>query len=358
MGSIRTLLALAVVFAHCPLNGGFVFVGGENAVRLFYIASGYLIALVLSVGKYTSIRSFYLNRWLRLWPMYAVVCILTTVFYLAAGTGFFSVYGDYPGPVAAAVALSNLTLFGQDWLLFFPYSTPLYRGLLAPQSWTLGLELSFYLLAPFVLRRVWIMVALLAASLALRLVLVGAGFDKDPWTYRFFPTELAWFLCGALAQRLGAPLARAAVGRHLPLASAVATAAFLAFTAIFHLLGLAYVAGAAILVVSFIAVTPLAIEFQNRHAWDRRIGELSFPIYIGHYLMLQAVSWVFQRTGGESPATLTAMGVVASVLFAWALNALVGERVERLRRRIRESRAGGLPARPVFASAAIPASKI
>jgi hypothetical protein len=40
---------------------------------------------------------------------------------------------------------------------------------------------------------------LLAASLALRGVLIATGIGLgDPWTYRFFPTELALFLLGSL----------------------------------------------------------------------------------------------------------------------------------------------------------------
>ena len=30
---------------------------------------------------------------------------------------------------------------------------PIYSGLIIPQAWTLGVELSFYLIAPFVLKR-------------------------------------------------------------------------------------------------------------------------------------------------------------------------------------------------------------
>src|SRR5581483_8309273 len=112
--------------------------------------------------------------------------------------------------------LSNLLLLGQDWVMFlgvqdgrlaffsdFKRSDPmLYTGLLVPQAWTLGVELSFYLIAPWVLKDVRRVLALLSLSLALRVALVLTGIGlQDPWTYRFFPTELALFLVGALAQR-------------------------------------------------------------------------------------------------------------------------------------------------------------
>ncbi|MCH6025160.1 hypothetical protein MMA33_24360, partial [Salmonella enterica] len=65
---------------------------------------------------------------------------------------------------------------------------PLYQGLLVPQAWTLGVEMSFYLIAPFVLHSPRRLLVLLAASLALRAVLIASGIGlSDPWTYRFFP---------------------------------------------------------------------------------------------------------------------------------------------------------------------------
>ena len=83
---------------------------------------------------------------------------------------------------------------------------PLYQGLLVPQAWTLGVEITFYLVAPFVLRSPRRLLALLAASLALRAVLIATGIGlSDPWTYRFFPAELALFLAGALSHQILLP---------------------------------------------------------------------------------------------------------------------------------------------------------
>ena len=50
-----------------------------------------------------------------------------------------------------------------------------------PQAWTLGVEITFYLVAPFVLRSPRRLLALLAASLALRAVLIATGIGlSDP----------------------------------------------------------------------------------------------------------------------------------------------------------------------------------
>ena len=77
MGTLRTLFAISVVFAH---SIGFVFVGGQNAVRLFYMISGFLISFVLVERKsYSSIVLFYINRYLRLYPIYLSVAVLSLI---------------------------------------------------------------------------------------------------------------------------------------------------------------------------------------------------------------------------------------------------------------------------------------
>ena len=71
MGTLRTLLAIAVVLVH---SYGFVMVGGRNAVQLFYMISGFLISYVLVERKvYKDTISFYINRYLRLYPIYSPV---------------------------------------------------------------------------------------------------------------------------------------------------------------------------------------------------------------------------------------------------------------------------------------------
>ena len=83
--------------------------------------------------------------------------------------------------------------------LFAPNSAALFN-LVAP-AWSVGVELSFYLVAPFIVRRRWwVMAALIAASFCIRLAIWRIGqipASRDPFTYRFFPSELGTFLMGS-----------------------------------------------------------------------------------------------------------------------------------------------------------------
>ena len=67
-------------------------------------------------------------------------------------------------------------------------------------SWTLGVELSFYLIAPFLVRqRLSIQLLTLLASLAVRVALSHFfNYTDDPWNYRFFPSQVSFFMAGSL----------------------------------------------------------------------------------------------------------------------------------------------------------------
>src|SRR5580700_8718570 len=83
MGVVRFLLALCVVVTHAP--GGTILgvrlLNGIVAVQSFYVISGFLITMILNERKqYRKISNFYLSRYLRLWPVYIIVALLSFLF--------------------------------------------------------------------------------------------------------------------------------------------------------------------------------------------------------------------------------------------------------------------------------------
>jgi peptidoglycan/LPS O-acetylase OafA/YrhL len=298
MGLIRTLLALAVVFAHTPWMDGFVFTGGRNAVQLFYIISGFLITFVLTrEGSYQSVKGFYLNRALRIYPVYLVVAVVALALSPWIRPEIAHTFRQAPVAAQWALGVANVTLIGQDWLMFtavhagqlhwasnFKDSEILiHEGLLVPQAWTLGVELSFYLLAPFVVKHSGRLLALLFLSIGMRVWLATQGLTQDPWTYRFFPNELALFLVGAATARWLLPAWLRIPGLRdqrawLTLASGVVFLLCLSYAWI----PLPNALRTLILFGLFVPLLPLTFLFQNQAPWDRKIGELSYPIYVGH----------------------------------------------------------------------------
>src|ERR1700692_3494890 len=76
MGLLRLILALAVVVDHAPQSFSLKLVPGDVAVEMFFMISGFYMALILSTrydtGNRSGIGAFYIARSLRLWPAYAI----------------------------------------------------------------------------------------------------------------------------------------------------------------------------------------------------------------------------------------------------------------------------------------------
>lgn len=350
MGTLRTLLAISVVVGH-SYQSGMVFVGGRNAVQLFYIISGFLISYVLVENKsYKNPGSFYINRYLRLYPIYFTVAILSLIFTLISHSSFFELYNRAPLSADVLLIFSNIFLFGQDWVMFsgiengqlafaadFRQSeVALYEGLIIPQAWTLGVELAFYVVAPFILPRRKLIWTLLVLSLAIRAYLVFKGIAlKDPWTYRFFPTELALFLIGALSHQILMPFYIKAAGDKIILLSKLTSMLMVLYLICYSMIPLKEIIKAPIMFTFFIMFLPFAFIFQNQSGLDKRIGELSYPIYIGHMLVIWAVVSFSAKIGNTGTLFISICSVLISILSAMFLNEFIGKRFEKIRQQLK-----------------------
>lgn len=351
MGSVRTLLAISVVFTH---SYGVVFVGGRLAVQLFYVISGFLISYIIVEAKsYQNISAFYLNRFLRLFPIYWLVATVTLF-----AVVFVSIFSSIPSISSTfysldllgklCLTLSNIFIFGQDWIMFtavrdgsFQLSTnfreseiQVWQGLLVPQAWTLGVELSFYLIAPFVLSRTRLMLFLLFSSLLLRgyLINIGLGF-QDPWTHRFFPTELALFLLGACSHQFLKPLYEKNSLVTNKSVLIVTIGVFLYCCVNFLLPSNIHTI---LLFAVFILCLPYLFAFQNNRNWDRKIGDLSYPIYISHILVIWTVEFLLSKLGWSHRTLYGAFVIVmATVALSYLINFLLGRVVEKYRYKIK-----------------------
>lgn len=355
MGIIRTLLAISILLLHAG-GGKWVFLGPEQAIELFYIVSGFLISYILVEKKnYSSTLLFYKNRYLRLFPIYFLVAFATLVmFYLAAhiegvslfwnrdAKVFFSTFQSLPDMWSYLLILSNLFIFGIDLLQFSDIN--FYDGLLVPQAWTVALELSFYLLAPYILRRkLWVFL-LLILSIAIKITITNMDDVSQAWKYGFFPAELCFFLFGSLShQYLLKVYLKIAISK-LRVISTLATLSFLLLynfklTYIFNIAHIELLVHLLIYVV-FIAIIPLTFLYQNLFYFDRKIGELSYPIYISHVLVISLITPLCHNFFGYyNPTRIAFICLGASIGLAVLLQVFIGDPIELIRNKNKKIRA-------------------
>lgn len=227
MGLIRFLLAVSIIFGHFPISNK-LFLGAPMALHLFFMISGYSIFYVLET-KYLKLKDgttkYIISRIVRIYPMYLFVLVMSASLSLlealrgdsSATVTLFQTYVNHIGLLITSV-ISNIIIIGQDLSMFLSYNTGLNRFfwvysftsesfrldrfLFLPQAWALALELYFYVLAPwFVRRSTRVLGIFLLVSFTLRVWFSLNGYPFDPWAYRFFPTELFFFLLGGIAFR-------------------------------------------------------------------------------------------------------------------------------------------------------------
>jgi peptidoglycan/LPS O-acetylase OafA/YrhL len=356
VGTVRFLLALSVVVSHSPSNAlaGVPFLPANTAVQAFYIVSGFLITMILNErAEYCSTRNFYLARYLRLWPTYVVVAALSLVFLRWHALSELS---DFNFTTVAFVAFANLTLFFQDWFLFLQIdqgalapTADFHAGtvpqlntfLLVPQAWTLGVELSFYLIAPWLCRRQAGVAALFSFGLAVRLVVGAWQPSYDPWDYRFAPAEMMLFGAGGLsyfwAQRWRVRLPDAAVrfGPALCLAMIGLAIVIVPPVGMFvrNALGQSFMPALWLPMPGFLLTVALACPVLfygwRKTTWDIALGELSYPIYISHVSVFE----VLRRSVPDALLAGNLLYVATTIAFSAALLILVGLPVDRIRAR-------------------------
>jgi peptidoglycan/LPS O-acetylase OafA/YrhL len=355
MGIIRCLLALSVLIAHSGSIFGFKLVGSQVAVQSFFIISGFYMSLILH-EKYTgangSYRLFITNRLLRIFPLYWLVLGLILVLSLAkffysgdihyTYLGIYFNYGDSMDIASLGLVIfANLFIFLQDLVMFLGvniqtghlFFTPdfqttdpaLYRFLFIPQAWTLALELMFYAIAPFILKKsLKFIIVLIIFSLLIRSILFMMGYNQDPWTYRFFPSEILFFLLGNISYRIFKKIRDQKIDRlYLKLIYAFILC-FVLFYSFINFPGLIY-----IYYTCFFIALPFVFLYSQKWKTDAYIGELSYPVYISHLFIFSVIS--FLRLPVPFGAGLNIM--LATLLFSFIVNELVAKRIERYRQK-------------------------
>lgn len=349
MGLVRFLLAASVVIGHAPSSVLKLF-PGNMAVEIFFIISGFYMSLILSSKYHVSdtrgILDFYASRFLRLWPTFLITTIFIYLLWCASYLYLGRIptaAGDFRSLVASdavyvLIEISNLLMIGQDVPSIFHVSDPsgvkltfgpaetlpdgsLWLGFARNigQAWSIGTEIWFYLLVPFLVRLPSLWLAFVAAfGLVLRVWMDARGLG----VYFFFPVQLPLFIAGMLVQR--SAFLTAQVGGYfclgLVLIGALGFGSLGNWDQNFKWPFYFAISG----------TMPALFATTQKSSMDRKIGELSYPIYITHMLVLSAASLVAKQigmhVGGE---VLLALVIPVS----WALYIYVDGPIGRWRQR-------------------------
>lgn len=340
IGVFRLILALTVIITHTHSLWGFTLGNPVIAVRTFFIISGFYMSLVLN-EKYSSHLLFWRNRFLKIYPVYWVTLILTVLsclgaywlrgnwgemYYIVTGFAGLHLWDKF------TLVFSHFLIFGRSLIMF-----GLLNGisginyLLIPQAWTLVIELTFYLMAPFILRRNWSVIAcLMFLSCGSKWYLHSHGFTGDLWDYRFFPNELVYFLMGWWSYRFYRYLLKTRPPINNYFRSLFLTIAIVALSTFNYWPGNIYLWEWVFYMLMAFLIS-FIFYFSRSNRWDRQIGELSYPVYIVHILINNLINplVIVPLTLNKNWQSLIVL--LGSVVISWLMLEIIQKPIEKIR---------------------------
>lgn len=333
-GTLRVIFACMVLVCHLTDQ----YQIGTYAVFGFYIISGYLMTHIMheSYGYNINGRiSFFLNRFLRLYPTYWVVIILSVLIIGFVGEDISQQYNKVMTiPSDLTQWLSVLTML---YIAIFPNEV---APNLAPATWAISVELFYYFCicigASKTIFRVYIW---LAVSIAYIAILQAKGLN---WPYYYFPVPAASlpFAIGALIY-FRKKEGFAPISEHWITSPAFLTTLFVAhgmttlvypdyFTLGFY-------------VSLFISIL-LCYELAIGREWtliskklDKAIGDYSYPIYLLHWQIGVLVCYMLYGRVFTSPDikgyAVSATSLCVCILLSWLLIKFIDKPIQKLKAR-------------------------
>jgi peptidoglycan/LPS O-acetylase OafA/YrhL len=340
-GTYRTVLALAVVLHHLIA----IPVVGHYAVHGFFILSGYLMTYIMNRTygySLTGIRSFALNRFLRLYPAYWAILAASLIAILWFGEENSIQYRAFIFiPNSIAEWSQNISLIFYD--LFPDKVSPR----ISPPTWALTIEIAFYLLIAVGISK--------SKRLTLAWFIVSAVymlcthiFHLD-YRYRYsivFSGTLP-FSIGALAYHF-----YDSIKKHVPYqhATKLIPALFVAFILNSAVAALSEQAGfgkgvfLCFYLNYLINASIIILLIDGRMPWvskslDKAIGDYSYPLYLMHWQVGFVASMVLWGSpiNGFNTEGIVALALALPICFiaCWLVIHCVDEPIERLRKRIK-----------------------
>jgi peptidoglycan/LPS O-acetylase OafA/YrhL len=351
MGIFRFLLAALVVLFHF---GGLGWIVGRIAVFGFYCISGFLIFQVLDrvyLDEPRGIPRFFLNRFFRLVPLYLLYTVLTLAMVQWLGPG--AIVDPAGRRILQGVDRETPVLLFEsatfDPIAHIVSSMPVleFTPDLIPQGWSIGVELTFYLVAPLVVittrRQAWRIGAWIAAGLVLFLWGVrAAGADLELFQTVVYKNAVAsafvFFVGGALyyvRRRWGQPLSFAAAVIPLLVWLAVVTVPEL------HLGGepsrSARVFTEYLWLTMLLAGLVALTQVRRLRPLDANAGSLCYGIYLNHFfvagLLLRAGVASYLGLPGTLPFGMAVL--IGSTVLAYLTYHLVERPFDRVRALVR-----------------------
>ncbi len=310
--------------------------GGGLGVTIFFVLSGFLITRLLLGEKASSghvdLRSFYIRRAFRLFPIYYLVLAIYCLLLLG-----LRMRPDFLGGFKGALAYYAFYLQEIPFFRSHSEQTPFY------QSWSLGIEEKFYFVWPFVAFCNGFVGTLRARkTLATTCVVVFSAAQYFASGRYIFPYAAISMGC-LLALLDNDPTFRMRLNSGL---SSWRSWAAVALLCLFHVIAVSHVRvassvatllypiGVSLVLIASLSSRSLGAALSSGPM--TLLGRLSYGIYLIHLLVRNAVEVFLRWANVARPSgfTIYLLMLLFSTLFAGILNVLVETPLRRMGRNL------------------------
>jgi peptidoglycan/LPS O-acetylase OafA/YrhL len=338
-GIYRTLLALAIVGSHLA---GLWWIVGHHLLYGFYILSGYLMTLIMHKNygyNLSGMWYFAVNRFLRVYPVYRASCLFSLCVILIVGQDFSTQY------LPALFIPNDTESILRNVALIFDNIKSIPR--LSPPAWALTVELFFYAAICLGISRnrtitwIWLIASILYHVFAL--------YTDLSFKERYFPIYAASlpFALGAMAYLYRAKLNKlitfssARINQWVPM---MIVGALMVNWIIGHFTGELKFTSYYVSMV-FASFLVLALSDKNfipniSRELDRKIGDLSYPVYLTHLpaglLAFGLITYLGIDGGANERLKTLAIGYVIVLPLSWAMAVFISEPVDNIRETIKK----------------------
>lgn len=334
-GLLRTILAIYVVSLHIfsfPTLGNY-------AVSFFFILSGFLMTYVMQKTYYydlAGIKLFWVNRFLRLYPTYWIILILSLPVILFVSDKNLNPAMFFPNNIKEW--FSNISM------LYFDIVPHRARPRLVPTSWALTNELVFYFLISLGISKskrrtlVWLFFSIL--------YYIGTYLYCNLATFRYsaIPAASLPFAIGALLFWINEKQTQ--IKGNLILI--ILLFLFFNLNAIYlSNMGVKLLAEISIYINQILASLIILLLFNIKSSErikniDNFIGYFSYPIYLSHYLVCSVYICLFglqySRAGYRLQIESLSSYFFILFVFSFIIIYFVDMRIDQFKKRINNSR--------------------
>lgn len=342
MGIYRTLLAISIYFIHAGWLGNLViFPDRYKAVYSFFIISGFYMAYILNnkyIGVNSSYKLFIFNRFIRIYPIYWTILFLTIIFSL-----FMLIQGIDTKDISPFL-YNYQTLLENNYLLFVQtffkdiihwitiiihcgYFTRCDNAIggfsTLSLSWTLNLEIMFYIIAPFILRKKGIGIIIVILSTYILWYIVFHFQLLSPYSTMYaFLHAMKLFMLGYISYLFYRRLL-SLIKKLNPILLISICFIFLLIIFSYAMLPLPYLRFRWLIINDLIyylivaASLPFLFHFSNIFKFDQIIAKFSYPIYISHLFVLQVI--YHSHLFNPKSQSYILIGLISTIIFSYLI---------------------------------------